>query len=141
MVRTSEAQVWAREKGLDLILISPNATPPVARLADYGKFKYEIIKHEKEAKKSQKASVLKEVKLTPKIGEHDLLVRIGKAKEILEKKGKVKISVFFRGREMTHREFGERVLYRLVEAVAELGKPEAPPKIEGRNMVLLIVPK
>ncbi len=141
IVRTSEALVMARENGVDLILISPNATPPVARLADYGKFKYEIIKHEKEAKKSQKASVLKEVKLTPKIGEHDLNVRIGKAKEILEKKGKVKVSVFFRGREMTHREFGERVLNRLVESVCELGKPEGPPKIEGRNMVLLLVPK
>ncbi len=139
--RTSEALTMAVEKGVDLILISPGASPPVARLADYGKFKYEIIKHEKEAKKSQKASVLKEVKLTPKIGEHDLNVRIGKTREILEKKGKVKISVYFRGREVTHREYGERVLNRLVDAVAELGKPEAPPKIEGRNMVLLLVPK
>jgi len=139
--RTSEALMAAREKGVDLILISPAANPPVAKLGDYGKFKYEIIKHEKEAKKSQKASVLKEVKLTPKIGEHDLLVRIEKAKESLLKKNKVKVNVYFRGREITHKEFGQRVMYRLVDAVADIGRPEGPVKFEGRSMVLLLVPK
>lgn len=139
--RTTDALMIAREKGVDLILISPGAMPPVAKLGDYGKFKYEIIKHEKEAKKSQRASVLKEVKLTPKIGEHDLNVRIEKAKESLLKKNKVKVNVFFRGREITHKEFGVRVMNRLVDAVADIGKPEAPAKFEGRNMVLVLVPK
>jgi translation initiation factor IF-3 len=139
--RTAEALMIAREKDVDLILISPAAMPPVAKLGDYGKFKYEIIKHEKEAKKSQRASVLKEVKLTPKIGEHDLLVRIEKAKESLLKKNKVKVNVYFRGREITHKEFGERVMYRLVDAVADIGRPEGPVKFEGRSMVLLLVPK
>jgi translation initiation factor IF-3 len=141
VTKTFDALRNAREKGVDLILISPSATPPVAKLGDYGKFKYEMIKHDKEAKKSQRASILKEVKLTPKIGEHDLQVRIEKTKESLLKKNKVKVNVFFRGREITHREFGEKVLNRLVEAVADIGKPEAPAKFEGRNMVLLLVPK
>ncbi len=141
IVKTFDALRIAREKDLDLILISPNATPPVAKVGDYGKFRYEITKREKEAKKSQHASVLKEVKLTPKIGEHDLNVRIGKTKEFLLKKNKVKVNVFFRGREMTHKEFGERVLNRLVDAVADLGRPEGRAKIEGSNMVLLLVPK
>jgi len=139
--RTTDALMIAREKGVDLILISPNAVPPVARLGDYGKFRYEIIKHEKVAKKSQRASVVKEVKLTPKIGEHDLEVRIEKTRESLLKKNKVKVNVFFKGREITHKEFGARVMNRLVEAVAEVGRPEAPAKFEGRNMVLLLVPK
>ena len=139
--KTFDALNEAREKGVDLILISPNAIPPVAKLGDYGKFKYEMIKHDKEAKKSQHASIVKEVKLTPKIGEHDLLVRIEKARESLIKKNKVKVNVFFRGREITHREFGERVMNRLVDAVADVGKPETRAKFEGRNMVLLLVPK
>ncbi len=138
---TMDALREAREKEVDLILISPNASPPVAKLGDYGKFKYEMIKHDKEAKKGQRASQVKEVKLTPKIGEHDLLVRIEKTKEFLLKKCKVKVNLFFRGREITHREFGVKVMNRLVEAVADFGKPEAPAKIEGRNMVLLLVPK
>ncbi|KAF0135055.1 MAG: translation initiation factor IF-3 [Candidatus Saganbacteria bacterium] len=139
--KTFDALRMAREKGLDLILISPNANPPVAKITDFGKFRYEIAKHEKEAKKSQKAVILKEIKLTPKIGEHDLNVRIAKTIECLQKRNKVKVNVFFRGREVTHKEFGERVLNKLVEASAEFGKPEAPAKIEGRNMVLVLVPK
>lgn len=141
VLKSFEALRLAREKGLDLILISPNAQPPVAKIGDYGKFKYEMAKHEKEAKKSQRASVLKEIKLTPKIGEHDLQVRITRVKEFLEKKNKIKVNMYFRGREMTHRKFGEKVLARFLEAISDLGVPEAPAKLEGRNLVLLIVPK
>lgn len=141
VLKSFEALRLAREKGLDLILISPNAQPPVAKIGDYGKFKYEMAKHDKEAKKSQRASVLKEIKLTPKIGEHDLQVRITRVKEFLEKKNKIKVNMYFRGREMTHRKFGEKVLARFLEAISDLGVPEAPAKLEGRNLVLLIVPK
>lgn len=141
VVRTFDALGLAREKELDLILISPSAKPPVAKIGDYGKFKYQQTKHEKEAKKSQKISVLKEVKLSPKIGEHDLMVRVSRSKEFLEKKNRVKVSLYFRGREMTHKEIGEKVIQKFVELVSDLGIPEGRPKLEGRNMVLIIVPK
>lgn len=141
VTKTMDALRLAREQGLDLILISPTASPPVAKLADFGKFKYEQTKHDKVAKKAQKASVIKEVKLTPKIGEHDLQVRISRSREFLGKKNRVKVSVFFRGREVTHKEYGRKVLDKLVLAVADIGAPEGIPKMEGRNMVLLIVPK
>jgi len=133
VVSTSEALRLAREKGLDLIIISPGAKPPVA--------KYQQTKHEKETRKSQRASVLKEVKLSPKIGEHDLQVRISHTREFLEKKNKVKVSLYFRGREVTHKEIGERVVQKLLDQVADLGIPEGRSKMEGRNMVLIVVPK
>ena len=141
VTKTMDALRLAREQGVDLILISPTASPPVARLGDFGKFKYEQTKHDKVAKKAQKASVIKEVKLTPKIGEHDLQVRVSRSREFLGKKNRVKVSVFFRGREVTHKEYGRKVLDKLVLAVADIGAPEGIPKMEGRNMVLLIVPK
>ncbi len=141
VMRTQEALSLAREKGTDLILIAPTAKPPVAKLSDYGKFKYQQTKHQKEAKKSQHASVVKEIKLSVKIGEHDLMVRVAKTREFLEKKNKVKVSLFFRGREVTHKEIGERVIQRFVEKIEDLGVPEGRSKMEGRNMVLLIVPK
>lgn len=141
VVKTVDAQRLAREQGLDLILISPTASPPVARISDFGKFKYEQTKHDKVAKKAQKASIIKEVKLTPKIGEHDLMVRVSRSREFLAKKNRVKVSVFFRGREVTHKEYGRKVLDKLVLAVADIGVPEGTPKMEGRNMVLLVVPK
>lgn len=141
VAKTADALRQARELGLDLILISPTASPPVARISDFGKFKYEQTKHDKVAKKAQKASIIKEVKLTPKIGEHDLQVRVSRSREFLTKKNRVKVSVFFRGREVTHKEYGRKVLDKLVLAVADIGSPEGTPKMEGRNMVLLVVPK
>jgi len=140
VVKTAEALRMAREKDLDLILISPGARPAVAKLGDFGKYKYELRKHEKEVRKSQKATVLKEVKLSPKIGQHDLQVRINRTREFLEKRHKVKVSVFFRGREMAHKEIGRRVMYKLVEAVKDMGTPEGRDRFEGRNLILLIVP-
>lgn len=139
--RTVEALELAREKGLDLVLVAPNVSPPVARILDYGKFKYEQTKHDKVVKKSQRSTGVKEVKLTPKIGEHDLQVRIDHSREFLAKKHKVKVSVFFRGREMTHKEYGRKVLDRFLEAVADSGLPEGTAKFEGRNLVLIVVPK
>lgn len=114
--------------------------PPVAKIGDIGKLKYELSKKDKEARKSSKSGVIKEVKLSPKIAQHDFDVRVNKTKEFLAKGFKVKINIFFRGREMAHKELGHRVLDRLVEAIAETGKSEAPPKMEGKNLNLMLAP-
>ena len=131
----------ARESGLDLVLVSPAARPPVCRIADYGKLKYELNKKEKEARKAQKGGGLKEVKLSPKIAQHDFEVRLKKAREFLEKRDKVKVSMFFRGREMAHVDLGMKVMNKLVDGVADLGKAEGRPKRFGKNFVMIIAPK
>ncbi len=131
----------ARDRGLDLVLISPGAKPPVCRIANHGKLKYELSKKLKEARKSQKAGVLKEVKISPKIAEHDFNVRLAKTRECLEKKCKVKVSMFFRGRENIYVDIGRRVMEKLIVAVEDLGKVEAPPRKIGKNMFVVISPK
>jgi translation initiation factor IF-3 len=131
----------ARERGFDLVLIAPGARPPVCRIADYGKLKYELNKKEKEARKAQRGGGLKEVKLSPKIAQHDYEVRLKKAREFLEKKHKVKVSMFFRGRWMAHVDLGMKVMERLVADVADLGRPEGRPKRFGKNFVIIISPK
>jgi translation initiation factor IF-3 len=136
-----DALKLARERGLDLVLIAPGSKPPVARIADYGKLKYELSKKEKEAHKGSRAATLKEIKLSSKIAQHDFEVRVEKTKELLAKGHKVKVNIMFRGREMTHTELGRRVMDRMVESITEVGKAEAPPKLEGRNLNLILVPK
>lgn len=131
----------AKERGFDLVLISPGAVPPVCRIADCGKLKYELAKKEKEARKSQKGGGLKEVKISPKIADHDFNVRLKKARESLEKRHKVKVSMFFRGRWMAHVDLGMKIMDRMIEAVADLGKPESRPKKFGKNFVVIISPK
>lgn len=131
----------ARERGFDLVMVSPAAVPPVCRIADYGKLKYELNKKEKEARKSQRGGDVKEVKLSPKIAQHDFDVRVRKTLEFLEKKHKVKVSMFFRGREMAHVNLGLDVIKRLLAAVAELGKPESEPKKFGKNFIVIVSPK
>jgi len=131
----------ARERGFDLVLIAPGAKPPVCRIADYGKLKYELNKKEKEARKAQRGGGLKEVKLSPKIAQHDFEVRLKKAREFLEKKNKVKVSMFFRGRWMAHVALGMKTMDRLIEQVADLGKPEGRPKRFGKNFIVIISPK
>lgn len=131
----------ARERGLDLVLIAPGAKPPVCRIADYGKLKYELNKKEKEARKAQKGGGLKEVKISPKIAQHDFEVRLKKAREFLEKRYKVKISMFFRGRWMAHVDLGMKVMDRMMEAISDLGKPEAAPKRFGKNFIVIVAPK
>lgn len=131
----------ARERGYDLVLISPGAKPPVCRIADYGKLKYELNKKEKEVRKSNKAGVLKEVKISPKIAEHDFNVRLTKTRECLEKKYKVKVSMYFRGRENIHVDIGRKVMERLIEAVSDLGKIESPPRKLGKSLIVVISPK
>ncbi|MBU0672907.1 MAG: translation initiation factor IF-3 [Candidatus Margulisbacteria bacterium] len=141
VVATPDAIKLARERGFDLVLISPDASPPVARIADIGKLKYEFNKKEKEARKSQKGGGLKEVKLSPKIAQHDFDVRVRKTREFLEKKNKVKVSMFFRGRWMAHVDLGMETMNKLVEQVLDLGRPEGGPKKFGKNFVMIISPK
>ena len=141
MVTTPEALKLARERGLDLVLIAPTAKPPVARIADHGKLKYELTKKEKVARKSSKSGTLKEIKLSSKIAQHDFEVRVEKTKELLSKGFKIKVNILFRGREMAHVDLGRKVMDRMVEAVADVGKTEANPKMEGRNLNLILVPK
>jgi translation initiation factor IF-3 len=141
VVPVPDALRLARERGYDLVLISPTAQPPVCRIADVGKLKYELNKREKEARKAQKGGGLKEVKLSPKIAQHDFEVRVKKTREFLEKKHKVKVSMFFRGRWMAHVDLGMKVMERMCEEVADLGKPESPPKRFGKNFIVIIAPK
>lgn len=131
----------AREKGFDLILVAQDEKATVCKIADFGKMKYETLKQEKEARKKQKATSLKELKLSSKIGEHDYLVVLNKSKDFLAKGHKVKISLRFKGREVTHPELGERVLKRLIVDVAESGVPEARPKLEGKQYFMMLMPK
>lgn len=126
---------------MDLVLVSPAANPPVARIADYGKLKYELNKKDKEARKGQRGGTLKEVKLSPKIATHDYEVRVRKTRELLEKKHKVKVTMFFKGREMSHSELGMKVMQRLVEALTDIGKVEEPPKRLGKNIFIVMAPK
>jgi len=123
---------------LDLVLIAPSSKPPVARIADYGKLKYELSKKEKEAHKASKSQTLKEIKLSVKIAQHDFDVRVAKTKELLGKGHKVKVNILFRGREMAHKDLGMKVMERLIEAIADTGKPEMAPKFEGRNLNLIL---
>jgi translation initiation factor IF-3 len=136
-----DALKMARERGFDLVMVSPAAQPPVCRIADYGKLKYELNKREKEARKSQKGGGLKEVKLSPKIAQHDYEVRLKKTREFLEKRHKVKISMLFRGRWMAHVDLGMKIIDRLVGEVADIGVPEGTAKRFGKNFILIISPK
>jgi translation initiation factor IF-3 len=137
---TPEALRLARERGFDLVLIVPSAKPPVARIADYGKLRYELTKKEKEARKGSRSGTIKEIKLSSKIAQHDFDVRVEKSKELLDKGHKVKVNILFRGREMAHTNLGRVVMDRFIAAVAEVAKPDAPPKLEGRNLNLILSP-
>lgn len=121
--------------------VAPSAKPPVCRLMDYGKFKFEQSKREKEARKKQKVISIKEVKLRPNIDEHDFLVKARNARKFLGAGDKVKVTVMFRGREITHPELGEKLSLRMVEELSDISAVEKPPKVEGRNMVTILIPK
>ena len=130
----------ARENFLDLILIAPDGKPPVCKIADFGKFRYELEKKEKEARKGKKVGAVKELKISPKIDGHDLLVRIKRTKEFLEKGHKVKITMVFRGREISHIDIGVNILNRLTEEVKDFGFPEENARLLGKNMILTFAP-
>lgn len=141
IVSTDEARAMAEERGLDLVEVSPNARPPVCRLMDYGKYKYEQARKAREARKKQHNIQVKEVKLRPKIEEHDLEFKLRHARRFLEEGDKVKFTLIFRGREVTHPELGERVLERVREALRDIGGVEAEIARDGRNMTMLMAPR
>lgn len=130
----------ARQQGVDLVEIAPNATPPVCRLVDYGKFRYEQAKRDKEAKKHQHANRVKEIQLSPSIDPHDFSVKLSHAIDFLCEDMKVKVTLRFRGREMAHQEFGFQVVQRLVKEVTAFGHPDAPPKLIGRGINVMLSP-
>lgn len=141
VVSLREAQSMAEEKNLDLVKISPNAKPPVCKVMDYGKYKYELSKKEKEARKKQKIVTLKEIRLTPKIDENDLKTKAKRANEFLAAGDKVKVAVRFRGRELVNPDSGKGVLEKFAELISENGVIDKKPKLEGRNMVMFLNPK
>ncbi len=136
-----EALRLAEERNLDLVNVAPNAKPPVCRIMDYGKFKYEQSKRERESRKHQKVVLLKEVRMTPNIDEHDLNVKLKNVLKFLSEGSKVKVSVRFRGREITHQNIGQELLERLAKAAEEHAIVERSPKLEGRHMVMILAPK
>ncbi len=140
MVSPREAMRMAEEAGLDLVEISPNANPPVCKIMDFGKFKYEQQKRESEARKKQKTIEVKEVKFRPNTDTHDYEVKMRNVFKFLENGDKVKVTLRFRGREMAHQNLGRELLERVAEDTKETGKVENMPKMEGRQMVMMIGP-
>lgn len=137
----TEALEMAGRVNLDLVLVAPTAKPPVARIMDYGKFKFEQQKKEREARKNQKVISIKEVRLSPTIEEHDFNTKLRNAIKFLEKGDKVKASIRFKGRAITHKEIGQKVLTRFAEACNELATIESHPKMDGRSMFMVLAPK
>ncbi|WP_233491831.1 translation initiation factor IF-3 [Nioella nitratireducens] len=140
VVAPARALEMATQAGLDLVEISPNATPPVCKIMDYGKFKYEQQKRESEARKKQKTIEVKEVKFRPNTDTHDYEVKMRNVVKFLENGDKVKVTLRFRGREMAHQNLGRELLERVAGDVQEIGKVENMPKMEGRQMVMMIGP-
>lgn len=141
VVATREAMARAEGVGLDLVEISPNASPPVCKILDLGKFKYEAQKKKNEAKKKQKVIDIKEVKLRPNIDEHDYEVKMRNARRFLEEGDKVKVTMRFRGREVAHQDLGMNVLRRVSDDMGDLAKVEQHPRLEGRQMIMVMAPK
>lgn len=138
---TREALKLAEEKQLDLVEIAPQAKPPVCRIMDFGKYKYEQSKREKEARKKQKIIDVKEVKMRPNIEDHDFLVKAKNAARFLKDGDKVKATMIFRGREIVHTQLGRVLLVRLAEDLKEICNVERQPKLEGKNMIMILTPK
>lgn len=137
---TEDALQLAVDRGLDLVEVAPNARPPVVRIADYGKMRYERSKREAAARKRQHRTQMKEIKVRPKTDDHDLEVKIRRARKFLEEGNKVKVRVWFRGREHAHHDIGADQCLRVATAVDELGTIETPPHMEGRNMIMVLAP-
>ncbi|TYO94552.1 translation initiation factor IF-3 [Desulfallas thermosapovorans DSM 6562] len=138
---TREAFKLAEERQLDLVEIAPQAKPPVCRIMDYGKFRYEQSKREKEARKNQRIINVKEVKLRPNIDDHDFNVKAKNAIRFLKDGDKVKVTIMFRGRQIVHPDLGKKLLERMAEQVTDLANVERQPKLEGKNMIMILAPK
>ncbi len=141
IVSAAEANAMAEEQGLDLVKISPNATPPVCKIMDYSKFCYDQKKREKDARKNQKVVEIKEIRMSPSIDTNDLNTKIKAALKFLGDGNRVKVSVRFRGREMAHTNIGEKLLMDFAAACAEIATMDKNPKLEGRFMAMFLVPK
>jgi translation initiation factor IF-3 len=137
---TSQALALAQQHGVDLVEIAPNATPPVCKVVDFGKFKYEQEKKEREARKHQHADKLKEIKLRLNIDDHDYETKINHMREFLKSGMKVKVSLFFRGREQAHKEFGDQLMQRVITDLTGSSHVEVPPKLQGRSIHMLLGP-
>jgi len=138
---TKEALRLAEEKNLDLVNVAPNAKPPVCRIMNYGKYKYEQTKKEKEARKNQKVISIKEIRLSATIEEHDIQTKVRSAIKFLQNEDKVKVVVRFRGREITHQEIGISILERFANEVKDYGVVERKPQLEGKSLAIIIAPK
>ena len=136
-----DALIAAEEAGLDLVEVSPNADPPVCKILDYGKFKYEAQKRANEARKKQKIIEVKEIKMRPNIDDNDYDVKMRSARRFLEEGDKVKVTMRFRGREMAHQDLGMNVLIKVRDDLVEMAKVEQMPKLEGRQMIMVLAPK
>ncbi len=137
----SKALEIAYDNNLDLVKIAPNSTPPVCRIMDYGKFRFEQAKREKEAKKNQRVIDVKEIRMSPSIGANDFNVKLKNGMKFLADGDRVKVSVRFRGREMTHTHLGEELLNKFAESCSEIATVDKNPKLEGRNMTMFLSPK
>ena len=140
VVPIEEAQATARERGLDLVEVAPNARPPVCRIMDFGRYKYEQAKADREARRKQHVTQMKEIKMRPNIEEHDFEFKTRHIKRFLEERNKVKVTIMFRGREMAHTENGREVLDDVIEEIGELAVVEQAARLEGRNMFLILAP-
>jgi translation initiation factor IF-3 len=138
---TQEALQFAEEQGFDLVEVAPNERPPVCRIMDYGKYKYQRSKRQQLAKKKQKVILVKEIKLRPKTEEHDYQFKLQHVKRFLQDGHKAKVTVIFRGREMAHTELGRRILDRIIVDLEDVASVEQTPKQEGRNMTLVLSPR
>jgi len=140
VILLGEALIKADQAGLDLVEISPNAEPPVCKIIDYGKYRYQLTKKEKESKKAQHQVKVKEIKVKPNTDEHDLKTKIKHAREFISKGNKVRLTCVYRGRELMHPEFGEKVVQRICEELSDIATPESPAKLLGRSLSVVLAP-
>ena len=141
VIKLNDALDLAYEKKLDLVLVAPNAQPPVCKIMNYGKYKFEQAKKEKEAKKKQKVFELKEIRITPNIEQHDFEFKVKNARKFIEDGNKVKITVRFRGRELNYVKLGEQVLNKFIEQLSDVANVEKKPLLEGKNMLIILAKK
>jgi translation initiation factor IF-3 len=141
IVSVPEALSYADRLNLDLVEVAPMASPPVCKVMDYGKYRYEQEQKAKEARKRQTTISIKEIKLRPKIDDHDFDTKKGHVERFLKKGDKVKLTIMFRGRELVHPHLGERLLRRMAEDLADIGEIESEPNLDGRNMIMMLAPK
>lgn len=141
IMSSKDAYMMAKEKDLDLIKIAPTATPPVVKIADFGKYRYEMMRKEKEAKRNQRVTELKEIRMTPNIDQNDLNTKLSAARKFLEKGNKVKVALRFRGREMSRMNQSKYILDEFAEQLKDIAVLDKPANVEGRNMAIVISPK